>query len=283
MACSTAPRVLGVPALREGSAEQVVRIRCALDGTEVFTTWNGKVYAYAAGEAPRLLFGVVGMNVARCLREGARYRLTSRELMLYLDPDSGRPLAHWKNPWTGEEVPVVHVANALVQMPIGAAPVHTDAELVTVSIDVPLFYPNALATDEATRRFSPSPNYQAGEFFSLVANRGEAEDVNRSTVSHLRFSWFRVSPWLPWMAMGDRPGYLVVSARGQKVDYAALPPVLRDEIAQRVPLFRHAPTCVVAARNESSWTYFAKHLDAFRARERFPIAAPVQIETCEKR
>ena len=39
------------------------------------------------------------------------YRLISREGMLYLDFDSGEVLRTWVNPYTGETVDVIHVAN----------------------------------------------------------------------------------------------------------------------------------------------------------------------------
>ncbi|MEK9542286.1 MAG: DUF1838 family protein [Luminiphilus sp.] len=42
------------------------------------------------------------------------YRLISREGMLYLDFDSGEVLRTWVNPYTGETVDVIHVANDLV-------------------------------------------------------------------------------------------------------------------------------------------------------------------------
>jgi Protein of unknown function (DUF1838) len=265
---------------RVGAIDEVVRIRCATDGSEITTTWTGSVYAFIPGEKQQRLFDVVGMNVARCLRDEAGWRLTSRELMYYLDPANGRRLDVWANPWTGETVPVMHVANALVQMPLGSAPLVRTGPWTTVAIDVPLFYPNRLATDEATKPYSPELSYQAGEFFSLTADAAAAANPALAEVPEMMFVWLRVSPWLPWMKMGDRPGRIVVSARGRKTSYALLPALLRDEIEERLGRFRHAPACVVDAPNESSWTYFAAHLDAYRATARFPIAAPARAERC---
>ena len=61
-------------------------------------------------------FRVVGMNVRQCVtlddpEKGEGYRMVSREIMLYLDPQSGEILRDWENPWTGEMVKVLHVAN----------------------------------------------------------------------------------------------------------------------------------------------------------------------------
>jgi Protein of unknown function (DUF1838) len=276
-ACGQRPRVASS---HPSPVDEIVRIRCALDGSEVTTTWTGTAYSFVPGERQQRLFDVVGMNVARCLRAGDRWHLTSRELMYYVDPVTHRPLDRWTNPWTGETVPVMHVANAIVQMELGAAPIIRAGRSAIVAIDVPLFYPNRLATNEAARSFSPETAYQAGEFFSLTADAAAAKDVGRVSVPEMTLSWFRISPWLPWMNMGDRNGRLVVSARGNKVRASELPELLRREIAERLPLYQHAPACLVDAPNESSWSYFAAHLDAYETNARFPIAAPARAEIC---
>ncbi len=263
------------------TADELVRLRCATDGRDTYTTWTGTIYGFVPGERPRALFATVGMNVARCLREGDAWHLVSRELMYYLDPATGAVLDRWPNPWTGATVPVVHVANRSVQNPLaGGAPMQVADGWATVTIDVPLFYPSPLAAD-ATRAYSPAPDYQAGEFFALSAPAAALADPARATVPAMTLGWHRVGPWLPWMAMGERPGLLVYVAHGARVDgLAALPAILRDELATRLPLYRHAPRCVVRDRNETSWTYFARHLAAYQAGARFPIAAPDTPDAC---
>jgi len=83
---------------------------------------------------------------------------------------------------------------------------------------------------------------------------------------------------------GPRPGQLVYSAHGRRVaSVDELPAVLRAELADRVPLYAHAPPCVLDARNETSWTYFARHFAEYRAGARFPLAAPVADEPCAAR
>ncbi len=257
-------------------------MRCALDGREVVMTWSGDVYAVVPGERQRRLFGVVGMNIARCLRVDGRWHLTSRELLYYLDPTTGAPLHRWANPWTSTEVPVVHVANERVQNELaGPVPVTIADGTATIAFDIPLFYPNPLARDPATRSFDPSASYQAAELFAF-AMPVEALAGPSPTVPRLWFTWHRVGPWLPWMGMGDRPGVLMYSTRGRKVaTWDELPPQLRAEIATRVPRYRHAPACVLPGKNETSWTYFARHLAAYQAGERFPIAAPVDPAECQ--
>ncbi|MCB9571287.1 MAG: DUF1838 family protein [Kofleriaceae bacterium] len=268
-----------------GAADPVadlVRVRCATDGRDVVTSWRGQVYADVPGEAPRHLFAIVGMNVARCAEDADGWYLTSRELMLYLDPDTGAVLRRWHNPWTGVDVPVVHVANSPVQARLGAAPpLERHGPLATFVYDIPLGYPNPIHADEALRPFAPSPTYEAIEMFGLTAPADEVGDPARPTVSWMTLTWHRVGPWLPWMGQGDAPGRLVYRATGERVDgIAALPAELRDELATRLPRYRAAPTCLLDAANVTSWTYFVAHADAYRRGDRFPLPAPVVDEPC---
>lgn len=246
-------------------------------------TWSGEVYALAAGEPARHLFSTVGMNVARCERVGGRWHLTSRELMFYLDPSTGRRLDRWTSSWTGQSVPVVHVANRVVQFPLaGPVPLEIGSDgVATLALDIPVSYPNPLARDPATAAFSPAATYAAHEHFTFVTQATALRDPRSPTVPALSFTWQRVGPWLPWMDLGARPGVLVYSARGRKIaGVHELPAVLRGALAAELPLYRSAPRCIVDARNETSWTYFARHVDSYRDGARFPLPAPIDPEEC---
>jgi hypothetical protein len=279
-ATPAAPARPAVPATP--SVEDLVRVRCSTDGADVITTWRGTVYAYVPDQAPRLLFRVVGMNVARCSRDAGGWMFSSRELMLYLDPDSGEVLQRWTNPWTGAEVPVVHVANDPVQHRLAGSPEpERRGDDATYVIEVGPAYPNPLAADPELRRFSPQATYAALELFTLTAPAAELGDPQRAMVSRMSLTWHRVGPWLPWMDMGEQRGHLVYSARGQRVDRLAdLPVALRAELDERVPLYRRAPRCWLDRPNETSWTYFARHLEAYQAGARFPMSAPDTPDPC---
>lgn len=246
------------------------------------TTWDGRVEARVPGEAPRVLFGVTGMNIARCLHVDGRWHLTSRELMYYLDPDTGAVLDRWQNPWTGATVPVVHVANGLVQNQLrGPAPLEIYGDRAVSDIEIHVVYPNPLATTPELRPFSPQAMYDATERFRLSTLARDLRDASLPAVPDLDIRWNRTGPWLPWMDMGSRPGHLAYDAVGRKVDsIASLPALLRDGITNRVPLFLHAPECIVPAKNDTSWTYFARHVEAYKAAAQFPIAEPPRDAEC---
>lgn len=60
---------------------------------------------YKPGDAPRVAFDVLGMNVARVKRlEDGSFDILARELQLYLDPSTGKVLHSWTNPMTNETV-----------------------------------------------------------------------------------------------------------------------------------------------------------------------------------
>lgn len=280
---STTPPPPTAAFTRPATLEELVRIRCRTDGEQVITTWTGVVYAVVPAERIRHVFDVVGMNVARCLEADGGWHITSRELMYYLEPGSDRALVRWTNPWTDETVPVVHVANRLVQSRLGGGmPLEVAGSRATLVIDVPLLYPNVLARDERTRPYSPEADYQAIELFTLSAPAASLLAAGQPSVSEMALSWYREGPWLPWMKMSDRPGRLLYRAHGRRVDALAdLAPLLQHELAERVPLYREAPRCVVKDRkNETSWSYFARVLDAYLAGERFPLPAPLDPTEC---
>ena len=101
--------------------DDVIRLRmkvsCSLnDGETALYWWEGRMYSRKPAEKDRHLFNVQGMNIRHCETlsdpvRGLGYVARSRELMFYLDPETNEILRTWTNPWTGEEVEVVQVAN----------------------------------------------------------------------------------------------------------------------------------------------------------------------------
>jgi hypothetical protein len=279
--CSAAPPRSPAPAAP--TADDLARVRCATDGSDVVTSWRGSIYARIPGAEVRRLFDIAGMNVARCQRDAGGWLLLSRELMFYLDPETGEVLHRWTNPWTGAEVPVVHVANDHVQGRFAAPPpLERRGDDATFVVEIAPVYPNPLAADPELAAFSPQPTYAALEMFALTAPAAELGAPGRTRVSTMQLSWHRVGPWLPWMQQGDRPGALVYSARGERVDgIGALAEPVRSELA-RLPLYRSAPRCASDRPNMTSWRYFAAHVDAYRRGDRFPLPAPATPGACRQ-
>ncbi|MCU0550180.1 MAG: DUF1838 domain-containing protein [Leptolyngbya sp. Prado105] len=257
-------------------AKHWVKMRSSLDPAQsTFLIWSGSIYSFVPGEKRQRLFKIVGMSVSRCLpTQENSWKFTSRELTYYLDPETGEKLLTWKNPWTEEVLPVMHVANNPIQGHFkGQFPAQVDSETTMLCFDLFPAYPNPLS-DPKFAEYFPNPNYQAAELFKFVVPTTELFDDQLPLVSKLWLSWDRIGPWVPWMKMGDRAGHLVYSATGKKVDrFDHLPQLLQDEINRRIPLYRDAPEALLDMEDMTSWLYFQQNFDAYLAGEVFPLPA----------
>ncbi len=263
--------------IQEVDAQQWVKTRSSLDPNEsTFLVWTGKIYSFVPGEKRQLLFKIIGMSVSRCIptAEG-RWDFTSRELTYYLNPETDEILRKWENPWTGETVTVMHVANNPVQGKFkGKLPVQVEGENTTFVFDLFPHYPNPLAEDPQFALYCPSPTYQAAELFKITVKCADLPNSELNSVTELKLSWDRIGQWLPWMKMGEQPGQLIYSATGGKVGgFTELPPLLQAEINNRVPLYKQAPNAFMEGEDMTSWLYFQKHFSDYLAGEVFPLPA----------
>jgi hypothetical protein len=276
MAASAQTIDLSTPA---GAIAANRKIHCStVDGEPVVYHWSGRVFARAPGVPDRHVFNVEGMNVRQCgtvtdPARGTGYRLVSRELMIYLDPRTNQVLRTWTNPETDQVVKVIHVAND----PVNSRPTYkrmadgspfrfsgrVKQGWVFLPFEAPLFYVNPLGGDYQEY---VGNQYHAMEIFDFSVREDDLLDASRPRAD-ASIAWVRISPWLPWMGMGGRPGGLVFNAVGQTManGIEGLPQVLRDEIAANYPDYVAPPPLDDARPNETSWTYFRKVFDAERA------------------
>jgi len=257
-------------ATTEGAMMAARKVQCSLnDGEAVTYYWHGRMYSRVPGERDRLLFNVEGMNVRRCSTvtdpaKGTGYKLVSREILLYLDPATGEVVRTWSNPWTGEEVEVMHIANDPVNST--SWPVGRDGKPVTWSgstegnrwwqtITVPLFYTNPLAGEYQKY---VGGFYHATEMFNFMGDVDDLLDPTKPS-ANVRVGWVRLADWLPWMQMSGRAGEVYYHTAGVKLaSWDELPDVLRKEIEANYPEYRDAPPADDPRPNETSWSYFKK-------------------------
>lgn len=278
LSASASARMLD-PEKPEDALEISKRVQCGeADGKPAVYHWSGKVYSRVTGEPDRLLFLGEGMNIRSCVtvndpKRGKGWRLVSREIMLYLDPKTGQVLRKWDNPWTGENVEVMHIANDPVnqrpQFPIGAdgTPYRINARRegrwFFQPFEAPLFYTNPLAGDYQDY---VGGKYHAMEIFDFAYDAEEMLNTRNPTAYPI-VSWVRISDWMPWMKMRGRQGQMVFNAMGNKLrSFDELPKVIKDEIALNYPAYTTAPPGDDARPNETTWTVFKKRVDAERAR-----------------
>ncbi len=246
------------------------KIACStVDGEAATFWWEGRAYSRRQGERDRLLFNVEGMNTRACVaathpERGPGYKMVSRELLIYRDAETGEALATWDNPWTGETVEVLHVANdpvnfASYEIGRDGQPARWSGQITEgrwrQSTTVPLFYPNPLAGD-----YQPEVGgaYHATEMFNFL---GEAEELldpaTRTAGSSI--GWVRVSDWLPWMQMGGREGVIYMHTAGLRLSsWDALPDSLKHEVDTWYPEYRSPPPLTDDRRNVTSWMYYQR-------------------------
>ena len=278
----------GVAALAGGAAAQTLetldpadpgdaltiarRIMCStVDEAPAVFTWSGDVYSRRMGERDRLLFRVEGMNVRACSaasdpERGEGFALVSRELLLYLDPETNEVIDRWQNPWTGETTEVLHVNNDPVNFEMFETgrdgqptvwPGEVTDGLWFQRTTVPLFYPNPLG---GKYQAEVGGTYHATEMFNFFGDTDSLLDPDEEAEVHV--GWARISDWLPWMKMGGREGTLYFHTAGSKVaGVDALPEVMRTAIAERFPLYAAPPPAGDDRENVTSWGWYAAYAE----------------------
>lgn len=247
------------------------KIQCSLtDGKPALFWWKGKVFSRVPGERDRHLFNVDGMNIRACKalndpQKGYGYRMVSRELLLYLDPETNQILRKWKNPFTDKDVEVIHVAND----PVNQGPSFAQGRFkfnatfkngrFFQGIEVPLFYKNPLGGEYQEY---VGGTYHAMEMFNFFGYEKDLLDAGKDTATDISVSWHRVADWLPWMEMGDRVGLMVIVAVGKRLNnFDEMSDTMKSEIKLNYPIYNAPPPLDDTRPNETSWTYFKKLME----------------------
>ncbi|MBM3158149.1 MAG: DUF1838 family protein [Bacteroidetes bacterium] len=239
---------------------------------EVVFYAKGSIYAYDPEKPWKHLFNFEMFNIARSERlpGDSGWKLITREMLVYQDPKTNEILSSWKNPWTKEEVEVMHVWNDPVnqQFRYGAFKVpyqRMGNDRLGIFNDVPLSYPSPLTKNEWPEH-SRSDVYQGAELFNFFCS--EKELNNKKIVNATAdVSWTRFSDFLPWMKMSSLPGNLLYQGRGYKLKngYADLPAVIKTFVENNFPEYAHAPATYTTP-NMTSWRYFKKVMEERKRR-----------------
>ncbi|MFK8052175.1 MAG: DUF1838 family protein [Woeseiaceae bacterium] len=237
-------------------------------GKEKFGWYRGKVMGVKAGEPVRDLFGFEGFSMARLLDDGnGVYKKLLREVGFYTDLKTGEVLEEYENPYTGETVNVVPVANDPFNVRLGpffprppsygglndekAAAVpdipfmlpwrEVGSSSVLMTIGINLFYPSALQPDKWPRE-SSGPMNRVTEIFNHVIDKDLLANPENTTVEFAG-TWTRVTPWLPWMLMGQSEGHCLYNCEmgGGDGTRNAISQKVFDYAEKHYPLYFSAP------------------------------------------
>jgi hypothetical protein len=262
--------------------EANARLEADTNGTQVYGRCTGVICGVRPGEAVRPLMRFEVFSTIRVLRQSdGSYQRMTKETILYADPDTGAMLDEWDNPYTGERVRVVDVANdpynwiiaSTVQPPAMPGLVTTGqavpggkpylmnwtefgADTLVLTFDGHAYYPNKLDPAKWPRE-SAGPKIQTSELFRYFVSRADLENPSMTHVPS-NGSWVRVQPWLPWMLMGTAPGHVMydgVFRRFRTLDYFPAP--VLERIRTRYPQYMTAPTTWYGP-NYSSLEHYAR-------------------------
>ena len=114
-------------------------------------------------------------------------------------------------------------------------------DIITLNTDMHLYYPNALQPDKWVRE-SSGPMAQVSEMMRYFVS---AKDLENPELTSVPFTgtWNRITPWLPWMLMGQTPGhclYMSTMIKSDSIDI--IPQHVRDFSEERYPGMLSAPT-----------------------------------------
>jgi hypothetical protein len=233
---------------------------------EKITACSGTILAVQAGTKVKEILGFESFLVTRLLPlEGGSYRRLNREVIYYRDARSGELIDEWTNPWTDEVVKVVQVANDPFNYTISDTLIlapedfggkgkgeprkiplifpwkRMNDETLTLTTDMHLYYPNALDPEKWVRESSGSM-VQISEMMRYFVSIKDLENPKLTSVPHVG-TWNRVTPWLPWMLMGDTPGHLLYMGTMTCSDNLDIVPQDAQDYAKKHhPEFLSAPT-----------------------------------------
>lgn len=255
----------------EGANAAMRKILCSVEDNKVsYYAWKGTAYSRRMGESDKRLFNVEGMSARQCVtvdggKKGITYKLVTREILLYTDPKTGLPLEKWHNPFTNQEVDVIHVTND----PVNQGPSFPRDEngklkpwkkkfggevrdkIWWMKFDVPLFYHNVLAGDYQKQ---VGGVYHATEMFDFV---GDTDSLVNDEFANTHVDWIRISDWLPWMMMTGREGTLYIHAAGEKLkSFDEISETMKTYINTHAPKYKTAPPGDDTRPNETSWSTY---------------------------
>jgi hypothetical protein len=246
--------------------QDYLRVRADLSGKETVYHFSGKVYSIIPEQKSMELFAVEGYNISRLKQVEAGYQLLAKEVIVFQDHRTKEILKRWRNPLTGQNLPVLHILNDPVNQSFvyephmlpyinHLIPSQNLGESIVYHNEIFPFYPHPLSQREYSAHVQ-SEYFQAVETYEYRVHKDALADSTLSSVP-ADYSWTWISPWLPFMRMADREGQLLFVTRGKKLKggFIDLPKHIRGFVIAHHPDFAQAPE-IWTEPNQNPWSYF---------------------------
>lgn len=253
----------------------LLKMQADLSGADVLGGFGGQCWSWIPGEGHQLLFNTYGVGASRLEfdPQANQWHFSHREVLYYLDPVTNEVLDTWLNPLTGRRVEVLHIINDPVNRiyPLGGGrfappyPYTLMGDDLVYQIDVLRAEQNPLTRREYPLH-SQQDLYQSCEMWAI---RGSWKEINDPEVTSAacHTAWARISMWLPFMEMGNRPGQMLYHSQSFKLMNGAadIPPKILAYMEKNHPEYLEAPReWLGMAQNENTWTYAKKIIDERR-------------------
>lgn len=256
----------------ETNFNAMLKIRGDISGKDFFFGFPGQVWAMVPQEGNYRCFRTFGLGAGRIEEVEEGWRIYNREVLYYLDPDTGEILNEWSNPFLGgKKVEVFHIANDPVNgvfarkgNPVLSPPYPyvTYGDVIAFQWDFYIFKPADLKRDEY-------PLYSSGDMdqhAELWGIQGRKSDVLNPDITsgQCSLSWSRVAGWLPFMQMGNSPGFMTFHSQCVKLlgGVTELPRYILDHTEKHYPKYLEAPTEWNGPQMTSAAGEFRKYIDA---------------------
>ncbi|MGA0844663.1 MAG: DUF1838 family protein [Arenicellales bacterium] len=183
---------------------------------------------------------------------GGEFEVTQLEMILFFDVTGREPIDEWRNPYTGEIIPLKFAPvgptvtryradnTRVLPTEIGGTPLEATATIhppVMVGDDV-------FQRDESVARVFTPGRSQPFEVNDIAVYHGSLGNLTDSAVTMGEATVFfaEVTGWQRWMGMGDRPGSLTSRLVGRKVGkFQDLPIDWRQRLAVLAPEIERNP------------------------------------------
>jgi hypothetical protein len=229
----------------------------------VYSLYEGPLLAIVPGAVPQPVCGFAGLIKTRWTPEAdGTFTQEIYDNGYFSDLDTGEIIDTLRNPLTGETVRPQHflVGPTTYTHGPGPRPWREIGDLITVSTGRGLAVPNPFDPAQWPRE---SPGDQLIYHFATtyVGRRADLEDDSLSQASNT-YTWNAFYSWLPWMLMGQRPGFVYWQAQGRKLaGVDEVPDMMRTHIANTWPSYLDdgAPW---TGRKDTSQAYMAERRPA---------------------
>ncbi|WP_416906997.1 MAG: DUF1838 family protein [Polymorphobacter sp.] len=256
----------------EGNALAYARIQGNLDPKATSYSWYaGRVSGHRPGEAGVDLMGIIGMGAVRLLPLEGEYgwMMLRKELGFFTSLETGAVIDRWTNPYTSENVEVVHLANPAINAPIrpyersqglyqevGKPDERTPFLLEWREVG------GRVMTERHAHIRAKNPldpkvwqRESSGEFISISDSNSfnvSLADLQNAALTKVESfgNWTHNRPWQPWMLMGPAEGHIQYTCfTGSAASLETMPSEIVALARARFPDFLTAPTEVKKAES----------------------------------